>query len=197
MADIQTYLDTLRKDITFDVRLCGQELHFRSTWGIFSPREIDEGTRLLLDYIDIAEDADSLDIGCGYGPIGITLAKLAPKGKHLMVDKDFIAVEYANKNIVENKLNNAKAMLSNAFDQVGDRKFDVIVSNIPAKVGKEMLLLILHDALAHLKPGGQFYVVTISGLRKFMKRHFEDVFGNYKKLKQGANYTVARAVKNA
>jgi len=80
MADIQTYLDTLREDITFNVRLRDQELRFRSTWGIFSPREIDEGTRLLLDYIDIAEDADSLDIGCGYGPIGITLAKLAPKG---------------------------------------------------------------------------------------------------------------------
>jgi len=114
-----------------------------------------------------------------------------------MVDKDFVAGEYANKNIVENKLNNAEAMLSNAFAQIGDRKFDVIVSNIPAKVGKEMLLLILYDALAHLKPGGELYVVTINGLRKFMKRHFEDVFGNYKKLKQGANYTVARAVKNA
>lgn len=197
MADIQTYLDTLRQDITFNARLRDQELRFRSTWGIFSPREIDEGTRLLLDYIDIAEDADSLDIGCGYGPIGITLAKLAPKGKHLMVDKDFVAVEYANKNVAENRLDNAEAMLSNAFDQVGDRKFDVIVSNIPAKVGKEMLLLILYDALAHLKPGGQLYVVTINGLRKFMKRHFEDVFGNYKKLKQGTNYTVARAIKEA
>ena len=197
MADIQTYLDTLREVITFNVRLRDQELRFRSTWGIFSPREIDEGTRLLLDYIDITEDAGSLDIGCGYGPIGITLAKLAPKGKHLMVDKDFVAVEYANKNVAENHLDNAEAMLSNAFDQVDDRKFDIIVSNIPAQVGKEMLLLLLYDALPPLKPGGELYVVTINGLRKFMKRHFEDVFGNYKKLKQGANYTVARAVKNA
>lgn len=197
MADIQTYLDTLRQDIAFDVRLRDKELRFRSTWGLFSPREIDEGTRLLLDYIDIAEDADSLDIGCGYGPLGITLAKLAPKGQHLLVDKDFVAVDYANKNIKENHLDNARAMLSNAFDQVGERKFDVIVSNIPAKVGKEMLLLILYDALAHLNPGGELYVVTINGLRKFMKRHFEEVFGNYKKLKQGANYTVARAIKEA
>ncbi|WP_126452680.1 class I SAM-dependent methyltransferase [Sulfuriflexus mobilis] len=197
MADIQTYLDTLRQDIAFDVRLRDKELRFRSTWGLFSPREIDEGTRLLLDYIDIAEDADSLDIGCGYGPLGITLAKLAPKGQHLLVDKDFVAIDYANKNIKENRLDNARAMLSNAFDQVGERKFDVIVSNIPAKVGKEMLLLILYDALAHLNPGGELYVVTINGLRKFMKRHFEEVFGNYKKLKQGTNYTVARAIKEA
>ena len=195
MAEIQTYLDSLRKDITFDVELCGQALHFRSTWGLFSPREIDEGTRLLLSHIEIAEDADSLDIGCGYGPIGITLARLAPQGNHLLVDKDFVAVDYANKNIKDNKLDNAEAILSNAFDQVGDRQFDIIISNIPAKVGKEMLMLILYDALAHLRPGGQLYVVTINGLRKFMKRHFEEIFGNYKKLKQGSNYTVARAIR--
>jgi len=195
MAEIQTYLDSLRKDITFDVELCGQALHFRSTWGLFSPREIDEGTRLLLSHIEIAEDADSLDIGCGYGPIGITLARLAPQGNHLLVDKDFVAVDYANKNIKDNKLDNAEAILSNAFDQVGDRQFDIIISNIPAKVGKEMLMLILYDALAHLRPGGQLYVVTINGLRKVMKRHFEEIFGNYKKLKQGSNYTVARAIR--
>ena len=53
----------------------------------------------------------------------------------------------------------------------------------------------MHDALAHLNPGGQFYIVTVNGLRKFMKRHFEDIFGNYKKLKQGPNYTVAVATK--
>lgn len=193
--ETQEYLDSLRQDIKFDTQLCEHSLTFCSTWGIFSPREIDEGTRLLLDYIDITDDADCLDIGCGYGPIGITLAKLAPKGKTLMVDKDFVAVNYANKNITLNKLNNASAKLSNAFDQVGNDKYDIIVSNIPAKVGKELLQLILHDALAHLKPGGQFYVVTVNGLRKFMKRHFTEIFGNYKKLKQGKNYTVAKAEK--
>jgi len=194
--ETKQFLDSLRKDITFETTLCGQALQFTSTWGIFSPREIDEGTRLLLDYIDIEDDADCLDIGCGYGPIGITLAKLAPNGKTLMVDKDFVAVDYANKNIALNKLNNAEAKLSNALDHVGNQKYDLIVSNIPAKVGKELLQLIMHDALAHLKPGGQFYVVTVNGLRKFMKRHFEEIFGDYKKLKQGKNYTVARAIKS-
>jgi 16S rRNA G1207 methylase RsmC len=189
------YLDGLRKDIVFDTTLRDQHLTFHTTWGLFSPREIDEGSQLLLKYIDIADDADCLDIGCGYGPLGITMARLAPKGHTLMVDKDFVAVEYTNKNIEANHLTNAEAMLSNGFDRIGERKFDCIVSNIPAKVGKELLQLILHDARAHLNPGGQFYVVTITGLRQFMKRHFEDVFGNYKKLKQGKNYTVARAIR--
>jgi len=188
-----TYIDSLRKDIEFDVSLRDHDLHFHTTWGLFSPREIDEGTLLLLKYIDIAEDADCFDMGCGYGPIGVTLAKLAPYGNTLLADKDFVGVNYSNKNIAANKINNAEAILSNAFDQAGDRKFDCIVSNIPAKVGKELLQIILHDAKAHLKPGGQLYVVTVNGLRKFMKRHFEEVFGDYKKLKQGAHYTIARA----
>lgn len=193
MKTKNTYIDDIRKDIEFDITLRDHPLHFHTTWGLFSPREIDEGTLLLLKYIDIADNADCFDMGCGYGPIGMTLAKLAPNGNTLLADKDFVGVNYSNKNIAANKINNAEAILSNAFDQVGDRKFDCIVSNIPAKVGKELLQIILHDARAHLKPGGQLYVVTVNGLRKFMKRHFEDVFGDYKKLKQGAHYTIARA----
>jgi 16S rRNA G1207 methylase RsmC len=190
-------LDQLRQDIVFSDTLRDISLTFHSTWGIFSPREVDAGSRLLLKYLDIKPGDDCLDLGCGYGVLGITMAKLAPAGTTLMVDKDFVAVDYARKNIRINNLDNAEAMLSNGFNQVGDRRFDVIVSNIPAKVGKELLQILLYDALAHLKPGGSLYVVTVSGLRKFIRRHFEEIFGNYDKLKQGAHYTVAQAVKQA
>ena len=69
------------------------------------------------------------------------------------------------------------------------------MSNIPAKVGKEMLYIYLFDALDYLKPGGAFYIVTITGLRQFFKRGFSEVFGNYEKIKQGKSYTVARGIK--
>ena len=72
-------------------------------------------------------------------------------------------------------------------------RFDLIASNIPAKVGKEALSLYLHDAREHLSSGGRFYVVTVNGLRQFMKRNLNEAFGNYDKLKQGAHYTVAVA----
>ncbi len=136
-----------------------------------------------------------MDLGCGYGPIGMAMARLAPQGKTLMVDRDFIAVEYANANIARNGITNAEAILSNGFSHIGGRQFDIIASNIPAKVGNEMLYLFLYDALAHLKPGGRLYVVTITGLRQFIKRAFNEVFGNYKKHKQGKQYTVAMAIK--
>jgi 16S rRNA G1207 methylase RsmC len=195
--DTKAFLDKLRQDIVFSETLCGQHLTFHTTWGIFSPREVDEGSRMLLDFMEIEESDDCLDLGCGYGPIGMTMARLAPKGKTLLVDKDFVAVDYANRNIALNRIGNAEAILSNGFSAVGDRRFDVIASNIPAKVGNEMLYLFLYDALARLKPGGRLYVVTITGLRQFIKRSFNEVFGNYDKLKQGKSYTVAMAVKDA
>lgn len=189
------YLDKLRQDIVFQETLCGQTLSFHSTWGVFSPREVDEGSRLLLDEMTIRPGDDCLDLGCGYGPIGLTMARLAPEGRTLLVDKDFVAVDYANINIRNNQIPNAEAILSNGFSAVGKRQFDIIASNIPAKVGNEMLTLFMYDALAHLKPGGRLYVVTINGLRQYIKRNFNEVFGNYDKLKQGKTYTVGMAEK--
>ncbi|MGF1644850.1 MAG: class I SAM-dependent methyltransferase [Thiotrichales bacterium] len=188
------YLASLRRDIVFETRLRGSAFTFHSTWGLFSPREIDEGTRLLLDRLDVTDSDDCLDLGCGYGPIGLVMARLAPRGQTLMVDKDFVAVDYANRNASLNGLVNAKAQLSNGYDQIDPaRRFHVIASNVPAKVGKELLTLHLHDAWQRLHPGGRLYVVTINGLREFMKRYLNDVFGHYDKLKQGAHYTVAVA----
>ncbi|MBN2887579.1 MAG: methyltransferase [Chromatiaceae bacterium] len=187
-------LTALRRDIVFEADLAGRAFNLHSTWGLFSPREIDEGTRLLLQHLDVAPEADCLDLGCGYGPIGLALAALAPGGRTLMVDKDFVAVDYARANIQRNGLANAEAQLSNGFDQIEPtRRFDLVASNIPAKVGKELLALLLHDAHARLRPGGRIYVVTINGLRQYMKRNLGEVFGNYDKLKQGAHYTVAMA----
>lgn len=187
-------LAALRRDIEFSAELVGRRFVFRSTWGLFSPRAIDEGTYLLLKQVEVRPTDDCLDLGCGYGPIGLGLAALAPEGRTLLVDKDFVAVEYARRNIALNGLHHAEAILSNGFDQIErGRRFDVIASNVPAKVGKELLAILLHDAHARLRPGGRLYLVTINGLRDYIKRNLLDVFGNYDKLKQGAHYTVALA----
>ena len=191
----QPDLEKLKQDIVFHHTLRNFRLEFRSTWGLFCPRNIDEGTELLLRHIEVSETDTVLDLGCGYGAIGVTLGKLCPAGRVHMVDKDFIAVEYAKKNVEINGLSNCEVYLSNAFSDVPKIPFDVIASNIPAKVGKELLTIILLEARARLRPGGKLYVVTINGLRKFIKRNFEEIFGNYDKIKQGAHYTVALAVK--
>jgi 16S rRNA (guanine1207-N2)-methyltransferase len=189
-------LDFLKSDLSFDGHLGGHTLKFSSTWGLFSPRQIDEGTGLLADRLDIKLTDDCLDLGCGYGPLGLLLAKLAPMGTTHLVDKDFVAIEYASKNAELNQLSNIKAYLSNGLSAVpSEILFDVIVSNIPAKIGSELLEIFLADAHAHLKPGGQLCVVTISGLKDYMKRHLSSTFGNYDKMGQSKTYTAARAIK--
>lgn len=192
----QTELAALRTPIRFDAELAGRRLHFASTWGLFSPREIDAGTALLLRHMDVTADADCLDLGCGYGAIGCTLAALAPRGRTLLVDKDFVAVDFARRNLALNALTNAEAQLSNGFADIDPaRRFDLIASNIPAQVGRELLNILLHDAHARLRPGGRLYVVTVNGLREFMKRHMRSIFGSYDKLKQGPHHTVALALR--
>ena len=138
----------------------------------------------------------ALDLGCGYGPIGLTIGKSSPLNSVHMVDKDFVAIEYAKKNAHSNGIKNCTTYLSNGFDQVPPHiQFDLIASNLPAKVSNEFYEIIFHDARARLKPGGRFYVVIISGLREYIKRSFMRVFGNYAKVKQGKTYTVAFAQK--
>ena len=191
LNDLTEYNRKIRRDLLIEYR--GFEFH--TTWGLFSPRTIDDGSRLLLDYLELEPQFDCLDLGCGYGVLGLYMARYAPEGRTLMVDKDFVAIEYAERNRVHNEIDNASCLLSNGFNQIPAQQFDVIVSNIPAKVGKEMLYIYLIDALEYLRPGGSFYIVTITGLRRFFKRGFSEVFGNYEKIKQGKTYTVARGVK--
>jgi len=186
----------LKKDLSIQTTLLGHDLTLKTRWGVFSPRAIDEGTLLLMKYLDIDEHDKCLDLGCGYGPIGLSVAKSCPQGEVHMVDKDFVAVELSNNNAKLNHIDNAKAYLSDAFLNVNkDNYFDQIISNVPAKVGREQLSIILYDAYDALKPGGKITFVTINGLRNFIKDNFKSVFGNYKKLKQGQKYTISQAIK--
>lgn len=189
-------IDALKQDLHFNTELRGHSLQFTTTWGLFSPREIDSGTDLLLKYCDINADDHILDLGCGYGPLGIALAKDAPNGSVTMVDKDFVAVDYARRNLIANRIPQGQVLLSNGLAQLPkDQRFSTVVSNIPAKVGKELMSIFLYDIHQHLLPGGQLVVVTINGLRDYMKRTFNEQFGNYEKVKQGRDYTISRAVK--
>lgn len=182
-----------RADRVIRVALGDRGFVFASTWGLFSPTEIDAGTRLLLETLDPAPDDDCLDLGCGYGPIGCYLAWRAPQGRTLMVDRDFVAVEYAARNVALNGLANAEACLSNGLAQVGERRFDLIASNLPAKVGRELYRIFVEDAWSHLRPGGRFYAVMIRQLWPALQREVERVGGQAEKLREGPRHVVLRA----
>lgn len=187
-------MKNIKDDIVFTQKLRGFDLTFHSTWGLFSPKKIDEGTELLINNVNPEKDNKILDIGCGYGAIGITLAKIVSQGEVHLIDKDFVAVEYTTKNARINNLNNCKVYLSNGFSNVPDIKFDLIVSNIPAKVGKELYQIIISDVKKYLKPGGKLYFVYISGLKEYFKRTFKEVLRNYTNVANSKTYTVGLAI---
>ncbi len=186
----------LKKDLVINVTLRGTPFTFHTTWGLFSPEKIDDGTLELLENVEVKETDAIFDLGCGYGALGIPMAKLAAKGAVHMIDKDFVAVEYAKKNAELNNVKNVEVYLSNGFDQVpADARFNTIVSNLPAKISKEFFWILFEEARQHLLPGGVFYVVTIAGLRRFIERNFKTIFGNYELLTSKGTYFVAKATK--
>ncbi|MYC76848.1 methyltransferase [Candidatus Poribacteria bacterium] len=188
-------VDPIPGEVDFQTELRGASLTFSATWGLFSPKAIDAGTHLLIEHLNVQDGDICLDLGCGYGAIGITLAKCDQTATVYMVDKDFVAVDYARKNVEQNRLQNCHVLLSNGFSHLPDIQFDLIASNLPANVGKELLQIFLTDAKQYLKPNGCLYVVTISGLRAFIKRNFLTIFGNYQKVKQRHTHTVAMATR--
>ena len=189
-------LEKLRQDIIVRDELLGHPMTFHTTWGLFSPKAIDAGTHLLLKHLQVNPDERAIDLGCGYGPLGLSIAKSAPQGHCTLVDKDFVAVDYARKNAQLNHINNAEVFLSNGLDQVPrEQTLTRAVTNLPAKTDKEHYYLFFNDIKDRLEPGGRFYVVVITGLRQFIARSFKEVFGNHKKIKQGKSYTVAMAEK--
>lgn len=189
-------LSELKRDRVFADELRGSRLTFNTTWGLFSPEHVDDGTKLVIDELEVRDGDVCLDLGCGYGPIGLVLAQHAPRGSVHMVDTNFVAVEYAKKNARENGLENVHIYMSNGFREIPEYvSFDRIVSNLPAKPSKELYWILFNDAHRYLKPGGTFTVVVISGLKEFIKRNFSEIFGNYKKLRQGRAHAVFTAVK--
>jgi len=191
-------IDELRRDQVIDADLPGVRLRLHATWGLFSPRAIDAGSRLLLEHLDVRANEVALDLGCGYGPIGLAIARQAPAGRVHLIDRDFVAVDYSRANAERNRLDNVEVYLSNGFAAVApELPLTLVVSNLPAKVGNELFRLIFHDAHARMVPGARIVVVTINGLRDFIKREFTATFGNCRKLKQGKSYTVSMAVREA
>jgi len=186
----------LKREFYFEENLAGLDMKFWAEAGLFSPRKVDEGSKMLINKMKIEPADHILDLGCGYGVLGLTAAKIATQGRVDMVDKDFVAIEYANRNIMENKIDNAAAYLSNMFDQIDQEKsFDVILSNIPAKVSREMYWLMFFNAAEKLNTGGRIYLVAIAHLSAFLKNNLKQFFGNYKKIDHNRRYVVYQAEK--
>ena len=123
--------------------------------GVFSKKGLDFGTRSLLESLNIKKGS-MLDLGCGYGPIGIYLAKkynIIPD----MVDVNIRSIDLAIKNAALNKVQ-VNVFESDGFTKI-DNNYDYIITNPPIRVGKEKLYELLNDAMEHLNKSGQLWLV--------------------------------------
>lgn len=148
-------------------------LNFKVSQDLFSSAFIDHGTQrllrtLLFEKIDTFHKA--LDMGCGYGPIGIALKAVCPAAEVHMTDRDALALEYSKDNASLNGFNDLKIYGSLAYDNIKDTDFDLIVSNIPAKVGEPILRNMIIDAQDHLREGGKVVIVVIDAINNFINQ---------------------------
>ena len=141
-------------------------MKFRVSQTLFSSYGIDAGTELLLRTLhrEEGEFRKVLDLGCGYGPIGIALKCLNPAAALHMVDRDALAVGYAAENALLNGIDDALVYPSIAFDDVEDRDFDLIAMNVPGKGGEAVITSWLRAASLHLSRNGKVAFVVVSPL---------------------------------
>lgn len=136
----------------------GNKIKFYTDNGVFSKKGIDFGSSLLLKTLKIEGKKKSLDVGCGYGTLGITIAILNPQAEILMVDINERALELANKNIVLNNIHNAKIKESFAYQNI-DESFDLIITNPPIRAGKKIVHEIILSSFDYLNDNGEMWCV--------------------------------------
>lgn len=154
--------DNLKSDIrTIYYQYQEYNFSFLSDNGVFSKNKIDFGSKLLVEsflkYHTNYKESDILDVGGGYGFIGITLAKVT-NSRVDIIDVNKRAVHLCERNIKLNEIDNCWTFLSNCYENI-DKKYDYIITNPPIRAGKEVVLKILSEAKNHLKTNGELWFV--------------------------------------
>ncbi len=146
--------------VTWTYTLRGHSLTFTSDQGVFSKKEVDFGSRLLIEAFELPGiEGDLLDMGCGYGPIGIALAKDHEERRVVMADVNERAVGLARKNAEANNADNTEVVKSNLYDEIRQRNFAAILTNPPIRAGKKVVHQIFEEAYSHLADEGELWVV--------------------------------------
>ena len=156
-----------------DLRQGEKTLQFRVSQDLFSSFQIDVGSRFLLRTILRSEKQTYrkiLDLGCGYGTLGLVLRSADETNVVHMVDRDALAVEYARQNVELNGLSRGVQVYSSlGYDDIRENDFDLIISNIPGKAGEPVIAHFLRDARYFVRPGGLVAIVVVNAIAPMVK----------------------------
>ena len=175
------------------VELLGEKMTFLTDAGVFSKKMVDFGSQLLLKCLEVNQGETVLDVGCGYGPLGLSLAK-AYGVQATMVDINNRALDLARQNAERNKVE-ATIFQSNIYEQV-EGHFNHVISNPPIRAGKQVVHEIIEKSKDFLEIGGDLTIVIQKKQgAPSAKSKMEDVFGNCEILKKDKGYYILRSVK--
>lgn len=136
------------------------EMKFYTLDKVFSPKGIDKGTLAMLSVVDFQESDKVLDLGCGYGIVGILAAKLIGAKNVVMTDKDSMAVEISMENAVLNRVEDIKIIRSDGFKDLNEKDFTLILSNPPYHTDFSVAREFIEKGFNRLNVGGKMYMVT-------------------------------------
>ncbi len=185
-----------RRPAEIQAAVRGQSFTFRTDAGVFSRNEIDRGTELLLAALEVGPCELILDLGCGYGAIGIVAARLSEGGHVILTDVNERAVALARKNIAANGIANAEVRQGGLYGPVRDVAFDHIVCNPPIRAGRAIVDRIVSEAPTHLLNGGTLWLVarTRQGADSLRERMAAS-FGSAEVVRRGSGFKVLRSTK--
>ncbi|MET3699945.1 16S rRNA m(2)G 1207 methyltransferase [Bacillus oleivorans] len=174
-----------------------RSIRFTTDAGVFSKKEVDFGTRTLLESFEVPEvEGPYLDVGCGYGPIGISIAQDNPERLVHMVDINERAVQLAEENAEANQVKNVKIYQSEGFGSITENAFAAILTNPPIRAGKQVVHDILAKSYDHLVQNGELWVVIQKKQgAPSAKEKLEEIFGEAEVVKKNKGYFILKAIK--
>jgi 16S rRNA (guanine1207-N2)-methyltransferase len=178
-------------------RLRGAPFEFLTASSVFSKKRVDLGTRLLIETMTLPEIGCILDVGCGYGVVGIAAASLNPRLHVIMTDVNMRAVSLTRQNIERNKVNNAEVRYGYLYEPVKDLVFNCVLSNPPVSAGMETVKAIITEAPKVMADKATFQMVIRSKIGlKTLPQVFNETFGNCQVLARKSGYRVLMADKH-
>ena len=189
--------ETESKPRQWKFTLLGFEFKFETDAGVFSKSEVDFGSRVLIDTFEMPEVAgDVLDVGCGYGPIGLSIAKANPERFVHMMDINTRAIALAEKNAQINGVQNVRIFESNGLASVGDVKAAAILTNPPIRAGKETIFRFYDESYEKLVEGGELRAVIQKkqGAPSTVS-HLEELFSEVAVVEKKKGYWIIQAKK--
>jgi 16S rRNA G1207 methylase RsmC len=170
--------------------ILGNNIELYTGSGVFSKSGVDRGSILLANKAIIQDKWKVLDFGCGYGAIGIAVAKAYPSAKVLLSDINKRAVGLAKKNIGLNSVKNASAIQSDLFEKINE-KFNTILLNPPQSAGKELCIKMIEQSKEHLEKNGLFQMVARHNIGgRELEKNIIRIFGNVKEIAKKSGFRI-------